>query len=136
MTNGWDESAAARISDMGEMGDYARSFVLDHAMMAVGLGWIVDEGGARLYFAFDHYLQERSEWVAWRDMRIQNWHRPLSAYMRALLGAGLVLRHFDEPAAHGGDPEAAENHSRVPWFLVMEWEKPDDPTPRQRRANE
>jgi SAM-dependent methyltransferase len=90
----------------------------------LGLGWIHDESGARLCFAFDHYLEERAVWAEWAGIRVQNWHRPLGAYMRALLGAGLVLRHFDEPPAHGGDPEEAAFHRRAPWFLVMEWEKP------------
>jgi SAM-dependent methyltransferase len=91
---------------------------------STGLGWIHDAGGARLYFAFDHYLEERAEWAAWAGIRIQNWHRPLGAYMRALLDAGLLLRHFDEPVAHDGDPEKAAYQRRVPWFLVMEWAKP------------
>ena len=91
---------------------------------ANGLGWIHDEGGERLYFALDHYLEERAEWVEWAGIKIQNWHRPLGAYMRALLGAGLVLCHFDEPVDQGGDPVKAAQHRRVPWFLVMEWAKP------------
>jgi len=33
MTNGWDESAAAWIKDMGDEGDYARQFVLDPPMI-------------------------------------------------------------------------------------------------------
>lgn len=89
-----------------------------------GLGWIADEDGARRHFAFDRYLEERSEWVAWRQIRIVNWHRPLAAYMGVFLGAGLLLRHFDEPPARGGDPVKAEYQRRAPWFVVMEWEKP------------
>ena len=89
-----------------------------------GLGWTTREDGSRRHFAFDHYLDERSEWAEWRQMRIRNWHRPLCAYMRALLEAGLLLRHFDEPPARGGDPVKAEYQRRAPWFVVMEWEKP------------
>lgn len=89
-----------------------------------GLGWIEDEEGVRRHFAFDRYLEERAEWVAWRQIRIRNFHRPLSAYMRAFLEAGLVLRHFDEPPAQGGDPVKADYQRRAPWFVVMEWEKP------------
>jgi threonine/homoserine/homoserine lactone efflux protein len=33
MTNGWDESAAAWIADMGTRGDYGREFVLDQPMI-------------------------------------------------------------------------------------------------------
>jgi SAM-dependent methyltransferase len=76
------------------------------------------------YFSIDRYLEERAEWVSWRGIRIQNWHRPLGTYMSLLLGAGLQLRHFAEPAPHGGDPEKADRYRRVPYFLIMEWQKP------------
>lgn len=72
----------------------------------------------------DNYLDERATWEAWRGIAIRNWHRPLSAYMKAFLGHGLILRFFDEPVATGGDPDQAARHRRTPWFLVMEWVKP------------
>jgi SAM-dependent methyltransferase len=72
----------------------------------------------------DRYLEPRSGWEAWRGIRIVNWHRPLSAYMGAFLGAGLRLTHFDEPSPVGGDPAKAERYRGVPWYVVMEWEKP------------
>ncbi len=77
-----------------------------------------------LNFCIDHYLQERAAWVSWRGIRIHNWHRPLSTYMSLLLGLGLELRHFDEPEPLGGDPDVMERHRRVPYFLIMEWQKP------------
>jgi SAM-dependent methyltransferase len=86
-------------------------------------GWTRDHEG-KLRFPIDRYLEERAEWVSWRGIRIRNWHRPLSSYMSLLLGAGLELRHFDEPAPRGGDPERAERSRRVPYFLIMEWQKP------------
>jgi SAM-dependent methyltransferase len=88
-------------------------------------GWFPDSG-RHLHFTIDHYLDERAEWVSWRGIRVKNWHRPLCRYMTLLLGAGLRLTHFDEPAPTGGDPERADRYRRVPWFLVMEWEKPAD----------
>lgn len=87
------------------------------------LGWSQLADGRR-GFALDHYLEERSAWVAWRGIRIVNWHRPLSTYMTLLLDAGLVLRHFAEPAPRGGDPERGAHYRRAPWFLIMEWVKP------------
>jgi SAM-dependent methyltransferase len=75
-------------------------------------------------FCFDHYLEERAAWVEWRGIRIQNWHRPLSAYMSLLLGHGLILQHFSEPGPTGGDPKRADRYRRAPWFLVMEWKRP------------
>ncbi len=84
-------------------------------------GWIQDADGREL-FPIDHYLQERCEWVAWNGMRVCNWHRPLGTYMRMLLSQGLRLRHFSEPAPQGDDSRAAR-YRRVPFFLIMEWEK-------------
>jgi SAM-dependent methyltransferase len=88
-----------------------------------GMSWKRD-GEGKPYFGIDRYLEERAEWVSWRGIRIQNWHRPLSAYMSMLLSADLQLRHFAEPAPHGGDPAKANRYRRVPYFQIMEWEKP------------
>lgn len=93
------------------------------ATALIGGHRIPDAEGIRR-FAIDHYLDDRAEWAEWRGIRIRNWHRPLSRYMTLLIGQGLVLRHFAEPAPTGGDPEQAERNRRVPFFVVMEWEKP------------
>ena len=86
-------------------------------------GWTREsDGPAR--FTIDHYLEERANWVSWRGIRVLNWHRPLGTYMGLLLGQGLVLRHFVEPAPVGGDPARAERYRRVPYFHIMEWQKP------------
>jgi hypothetical protein len=68
-------------------------------------------------------LEERAVWASWRGIHIQNWHRPLSAYMALLLGNGLELRHFSEPAPSGDDPQVADRYRRVPFFHIMEWQK-------------
>lgn len=86
-------------------------------------GWTRDPDGTRR-FCIDNYLQERAEWISWSGIRILNWHRPLGTYMALLLEQGLVLRHFEEPAPSGGDLERAARYRRVPFFLVMEWQKP------------
>ena len=89
------------------------------------LGWVKDAGGRRAYYPIDNYLQARAMWIEYRGIRIVNHHRPLSTYLRALLGAGLVLTHFDEPAPSAdAPPSRARAYARVPWFLVMEWRKP------------
>lgn len=87
-------------------------------------GWQRDLLGRRTHFAMDRYLEARSSWESWRGISIVNWHRPLSDYMRWFLGAGLILTHFDEPRATGGEPAKAERYNRVPWYVVMEWRKP------------
>jgi SAM-dependent methyltransferase len=235
MTNGWNESAAAWIADMGAEGDFARQFVLDPPMIArigrkpyrkaldVGCGEgrfcrilkqhgiepvgidptqalierarqqdpqgdyrigkaehldspdqsydlvvsyltlidipdlqqaiaemdrVLQPGGTLLIAnltsfttagpppgsipgqdcgppcCIDHYLEERAAWASWRGIRVENWHRPLSTYISLLLGHGLELRYFSEPAPVDGDPAKAERYRRVPYFLIMEWQKP------------
>jgi SAM-dependent methyltransferase len=88
-------------------------------------GWIKDGDGHRVHYPIDHYLEERSLWVEYRGIRIQNHHRPLSTYMGFLLNAGLRLTYFDEPSPiPAATPGKAASYRRVPWFLVMEWLKP------------
>lgn len=86
-------------------------------------GWSKDADGEPRYF-IDHYLDERVEWASWAGLRVQNWHRPLSRYMSALLAQRLQLSYFSEPEPVGGDVEKAARYRRVPFFLVMEWSKP------------
>jgi SAM-dependent methyltransferase len=87
-------------------------------------GWVRNADGSRAYYPVDDYLAERSLRVAWKGIDIVNWHRPLSAYMKELLGAGLELVAFDEPEPVGGDPAEIAIYRRVPLFCVMEWRKP------------
>jgi hypothetical protein len=86
-------------------------------------GWRRDGDGI-LRFSIDHYMDERSVWLSWRGIRVQNWHRPLSTYMTLLLDHGLQLRLFVEPEPTGGDPDRNARHRRVPYFHIMEWQKP------------
>lgn len=101
---------------------------------AVNDGWVEDEAGQR-YFMIDHYLEEIPRQVEFKGVNVRNWHRPLSAYMRQFLEAGLILRVFDEPdctatgmgadAATGMGADATiERYRRVPWAMMMEWQKP------------
>ncbi len=89
--------------------------------------WVHDADGRRLHFPVDQYLEERAMWIEWRGIRIVNHHRPLRTYMKALLDAGLVLTHFDEPEPTAdASPSRAASYRRVPWFMVMEWRKNRD----------
>ncbi|MEM8731091.1 MAG: class I SAM-dependent methyltransferase [Pseudomonadota bacterium] len=80
-----------------------------------------DDGAAQV--VLDRYLEERSDWAAWRAVRIVNWHRPLSAYMRAFLNAGLELTGFDEPAPYGGNETKQNRYRNAPFFHVMTWRR-------------
>ena len=87
-------------------------------------GWIRNAFGQIQHYPVDHYLDERGFWTEWRGIRIVNHHRPLQVYMQALIGEGLQLTHFEEPAPITGAPQPkAERYRRAPWFLVMEWKK-------------
>ena len=85
-------------------------------------GWTREADGSQR-FPIDHYLDERVQFVSWRGIRVQNWHRPLGAYMGALLEAGFELRHFSEPEPVGADEAETALYRRAPFFLVMEWQK-------------
>lgn len=86
-------------------------------------GWIKDADGRDLFYPVDRYLEEFPDWVTFAGMRLENWHRPLSAYMRELLNLGMTLTFFDEPSPVSGTPERAARYRRAPWFLVMEWRR-------------
>lgn len=87
-------------------------------------GWIRDETGEPLHFPVDNYLWEFPFWFEWKGIRIENWHRPLEAYMSAFLDAGLTLKFFAEPEPQSGEAIHRERARRVPWFVVMEWQRP------------
>jgi SAM-dependent methyltransferase len=87
-------------------------------------GWKTGPDGQK-YFAIDHYMTDRADWMQWRGIHIHNWHRPLSRYMTLFLGEGLELKSFLEPMPSAdADPAASERHHRVPYFVLMEWRKP------------
>jgi len=89
--------------------------------------WVRDEQGRRTYRTIDRYLEERPLHLEWAGISITNWHRPLSAYMQAFLGAGLVLECFLEPVPADKslrDDPYCEDWFRVPEFVAMRWRKP------------
>jgi SAM-dependent methyltransferase len=88
-------------------------------------GWNKAPDGQYLHYPVDDYLEERAAWVEWGEIRIQNWHRPLAAYMRNLIGLGLTLTFFDEPQPRSGAQDRQARYRRAPWFMVMEWKRPD-----------
>lgn len=89
------------------------------------LGWECDESGRRLHFRLDRYAEIRPAHVAWKGIRITNWHRPMGWYFQALLGAGLELAAFEEPMPWGGPDDAVSAYRRVPYAHVMVWRKPE-----------
>jgi SAM-dependent methyltransferase len=85
-------------------------------------GWRRDADGA-WRFSIAGYLEERSQRIAWGDVSITNWHRPLSTYMGLLLQLGFELRHFAEPEPMGEPDAKSLRYRQAPYFLMMEWQK-------------
>jgi SAM-dependent methyltransferase len=102
--------------------------VANVGFVSASYGWERDAEGRRLYHKVDRYAEEWSQVWDWFGIRVRNWHRPLSAYMQAYLGAGLALRDFLEPVPQDDglrdDPEF-EDWYRIPQFTVMKWQKQD-----------
>ncbi len=88
-----------------------------------GRGWRTDWRGRPRDFPIDAYLDPRPVRAAWKGIDVINWHRPLSTYMALLIGAGLRLTLFAEPAPTGGDPAKADRYHRAPYAHVMEWRR-------------
>jgi SAM-dependent methyltransferase len=89
--------------------------------------WVRDDDGNKLFRPINRYLEERPLHLEFFGISIINWHRPLSAYMDAFLGAGLVLERFLEPVPADEslrDDPYWEDLFRVPDFLAMRWRKP------------
>ncbi len=86
--------------------------------------WVRDASGAAVRFELDHYDEERPTREKWSGIDIINWHRPLEAYLSAFLESGLILRHFSEPRPADKRDQKHDRYSRVPGFVVMEWQKP------------
>lgn len=87
--------------------------------------WIKDAGGKKIAFGLDDYSEERPIRQQWNGIDIVNWHRPLSAYMDAFLRTGMMLTFFDEPLPPPERDVTGGAFARAPWFLVMEWRKPE-----------
>lgn len=77
----------------------------------------------REQFTYDHYLDIRATEIAWKGIRIRNWHRPLSFYFKAFHAADFTLRRFDEPEPSGGGADRVHRYRRAPHFCLMRWEK-------------
>lgn len=121
------EDAAAAIAEAARVLRPGGAFVVAHVngFTSAGepAGWRRDILG-RNRFTFDGCLDIRATEIAWKGIRILNWHRPLSFYFKACGAAGLALRHFDEPEPReGGGAARTARYRRAPHFCVMRWEE-------------
>lgn len=80
-------------------------------------GWERDEDGKKMYRKVDRYMEHFAMDLEWREIRIRNYHRPLSYLLGLLFGEGLVMTGFLEPLPPEEDPHYAEE-MRVPNFQI------------------
>ncbi len=80
-------------------------------------GWHKDENGNKTHRTVDRYMEHLAMDLEWRNIRIRNYHRPLSYILGKFLNNGFVLTDFVEPLP----PEADRNYEfefRVPNFQI------------------
>ena len=80
--------------------------------------WLIDENGYHRAKAMSRYL---TEYVSHNHFwgKTTHFHRPISAYLNAVAGAGFAFVHADEPIAYDG----ALKNSDLPLFFFAEYEK-------------
>lgn len=81
-------------------------------------GWVKDDHGHKTHRKVDRYMEEFALDVQWRDIRIRNYHRPLSYTLGLFLEQGFVLTRFVEPLPDPSDPNYMDEH-RVPTFQIL-----------------
>jgi SAM-dependent methyltransferase len=86
-------------------------------------GWVKHGDGEHVHYPVDRYLDEHSLWLEWAGIRIENFHRPLSAYMVGVSGKRACAEIFRRARCRIGRSGFRERHHRVPWFVVMEWQR-------------
>ena len=110
-------------------------FFLNHPLLQTpGSGWIDDTILDEQYWRVGPYLHEETtlEEVE-KDVFIPFVHRPLSRYVNAMAGAGLLIRHMDEPAPPPGFLARAEEYreaASIPRLLFIRAEKDRPPQGR------
>ena len=105
-------------------------FLLNHPLLQTpGSGWIDDQvlDPPEQYWRIGPYLTEADtvEEVE-KDVFIRFFHRPLSRYLNAAIGAGLDLEHMEEPAPPPGFLARAEEYAdaaTVPRLLLLRFRR-------------
>ena len=106
------------------------TFFLNHPLIQTpGSGWIDDQvlDPPEQYWRIGPYLDEdESIEEVEKDVFISFVHRPLSRYVNALAGNGLVLRHMEEPPPPPGFLARCAEYAdaaTIPRLLVLVTEK-------------
>ena len=79
--------------------------------------WVKDEQGRKSYRTVDRYMEHFALELEWRNIRIRNYHRPLSYVLGLFFAQGLVLDQFVEPLP-APDDRNYKDEFRVPTFQI------------------
>ena len=80
--------------------------------------WVKDGDGKKAYRKVDRYMEHFAMDLEWRNIRIRNYHRPLSYVLGLFLNKGFALTEFDEPLPAPSDSNY-QDEFRVPTFQVF-----------------
>lgn len=92
-----------------------------HPMRWAGGSWLPGPDGRKEHVMLDNYFAEGARQFQMKGVRLTNFHRTLSTYVRAFLQAGFVLEDLIEPTV---TPENAASYPqlddelRVPNFII------------------
>jgi SAM-dependent methyltransferase len=103
-------------------------FFLNHPLLqAPGSGWIDDHILEEQYWRIGPYLvEDTSLEEVEKDVFLPFVHRPLSRYVNALAGAGMVIRRMEEPPPPPGFLARAQEYrdaATIPRLLFLRAEK-------------
>lgn len=88
--------------------------------------WLRDENNKKIAWLVEKYAKPHHITAEWADIKIINYHRPLSHYFQAFLKQGFTLLDFLEPVPTDEQIEAEPNMSTyliVPFFNIHHWRK-------------
>lgn len=93
-----------------------------HPMRSAGGPWVRRPDGTKEHYILDRYFDEGERHFIMLNLRVTNFHRTLSTYIRGFLRAGFALEDLIEPTvkpeALAEFPELADEQ-RVPNFIIF-----------------
>lgn len=79
--------------------------------------WVKDTEGNKLYRKVDRYMEHFALDLEWRNIRVKNFHRPLSYVLSLFFERGFLMERFLEPLPAKQDRNFQEEF-RVPNFQI------------------
>lgn len=91
-------------------------------LASTSTGWVKNDKGERLYRTVDRYMEHFSMDLEWKNIKIVNFHRPLSHTIGCFLNDRCVLTGFHEPLPSPDSPDYV-NEFRAPNFQILEFRR-------------